>query len=186
MEGRPLEEVDLIERSRRGDVAAFEELVRTHHGVAIRVAHLVVRSHEEAEDVTQDAFVKAYRSLGRFRVGSPFRPWLLKIVRNEALNRVRSSKRRHQLTLRAESDPVSGVAAPSPEAEVVSEEERALVLEAIEKLPDRYRAAVTHRFLLELSEEETAAVLGIPKGTVKSRTARGLERLRTLVEDDLR
>lgn len=182
MEGRPLEEVDLIERSKGGDVAAFEELVRIHQGIAIRVAYLVVRNHEEAEDVTQDAFVKAYRSLGGFRDGSPFRPWFLRIVRNEALNRIRGSKRRHQLALRVENDPVSSDAAPSPEAEVLSEEERAQVLAAIEKLPDRYRAAVTHRFLLELSEEETAAVLDIPRGTVKSRTARGLERLRAMVE----
>lgn len=185
MEGRPLEEVDLIERSKRGDVAAFEELVRIHQGTAVRVAYLVVRSHEEAEDVTQDAFVKAYRSLGRFRPGSPFRPWLLKIVRNEALNRVRGSKRRHQLTLRVESDPVSGGAAPSPEAEILSDQERAQVLQAIDELPERYASVITQRFLLELSEEETASVLGIPKGTVKSRTSRGLERLRDLVGEDM-
>lgn len=177
MEGRPLEEKDLIERSKNGDVSAFEQLVRIHQGVAIRVAYLVVRDHAEAEDVTQDALVKAYGSLGRFRSGSPFRPWLLKIVRNEALNRIRSSKRRHQLALREGNDPVSGGAAPSPETEVVSQVERARVLAAIDELPERFRVVVTHRFLLELSEEETAVVLRIPRGTVKSRTSRGLERL---------
>lgn len=185
MEGRPLDENDLVERSRNGDVPAFEQLVRTHQGMAIRVAYLVVRDHAEAEDVTQEAFVKAHGALGRFRSGSPFRPWLLRIVRNEALNRVRGSKRRHQLALREGNDPVSGGAAPSPETLVVSEAERTRVLAAIDDLSDRHRAVITHRFLLELSEEETASVLGIPTGTVKSRTSRGLERLRAALGEEL-
>lgn len=185
MEGRPLAENDLIERSRNGDVVAFEQLVRAHQGIAIRVAYLIVWDHAEAEDVTQEAFVKAHGALPRFRSGSSFRPWLLKIVRNEALNRVRSSKRRHQLALREANDPVSGGAAPSPEAVVVSRSDQASVLAAIDLLPERFRAVVTHRFLLELSEEETASVLGIPKGTVKSRTSRGLDRLREILEENL-
>ena len=181
VEGRPLEDNDLIERSRNGDGHAFEQLVRAHQGLAIRVAHLVVRDHAEAEDVTQDAFIKAYRSLDRFRLGSPFRPWLLAIVRNEALNRVRSSKRRNHLVLREGNDPISGGAAPSPETVVVSDLERALVLDAIDQLPERHQAVITSRFLLELSEEETAVMLGIPRGTVKSRTSRALRRLRVII-----
>lgn len=184
MEGRPLEDNDLIERSKSGDVAAFEQLVRIHQGMAMRVAYLVVRDHAEAEDVTQDALVKAYDALGRFRSGSPFRPWLLRIVRNEALNQVRGARRRQQLALREGNDPVSGGAAPSPETAVMSESERARVLAAIEELPDRFRNVLTHRFLLELSEEETAAVLAIPRGTVKSRTARGLAQLREILGEE--
>lgn len=185
VEGRPLEENDLIERSKGGDAAAFEQLVRTHQAVALRVAFLVVRDHAEAEDVTQEAFVKAHGALGRFRSESPFRPWLLRIVRNEALNRVRGSKRRQQLALREANDPVSGGAAPSPETTVVSQTERVRVLAAIDDLPDRYRMVITHRFLLDLSEDETASVLGIPRGTVKSRTSRGLERLRAILGQEL-
>lgn len=185
MEGRPLDENYLIERSRDGDADAFEQLVRAHQGVAIRVAYLVVRDHSEAEDVTQEAFVKAYRSLPRFRLGSPFRPWVLKIVRNEALNRLRSSKRREQLAFREGNDPVSGGAAPSSETVAVSHAERARVLAAVDQLPDRYRSVITHRFLLELSEDETASVLGLPIGTVKSRTSRGLARLRQIVGEEL-
>lgn len=181
MEGRPLDESDLIERSMHGDVAAFGQLVRQHQPMALRMAYLVVRDHSEAEDVSQEAFVKAYRSLGRFRTGSPFQPWLLKIVRNEALNRIRGRRRRHRLALRAGNDPVSGDAAPSPETTVITNEDRALALSAIDELPARYRVVIEHRFLLELSEQETASVLGIPKGTVKSRTSRGLNRLRAIL-----
>jgi RNA polymerase sigma-70 factor (ECF subfamily) len=151
--------------------------------MALRIAYLVVRDHSEAEDVTQDAFIKAHRALGRFRRDSPFRPWLLAIVRNEALNRVRSSKRRERLVLREGSDPVSRDAAPSPETVVVSDAERARVLDAIDRLSERHRAVITSRFLLELSEEETAQMLGIPAGTVKSRTSRAMDHLRAILEE---
>ena len=179
MEGRPLDERELIASAKNGDTRAFEQLVRIHQGIALRVAYLVVRDPSEAEDVTQDAFVKAYRSLDRFRAEAPFRPWLLRIVRNEALNQVRSTKRRETLALRAINDPVSGDAAPSPEAEVMSEDESGRLLALIEDLPDRYRSVIVHRYLLGLSEEETSKILGLPTGTVKSRCSRALERLRS-------
>lgn len=178
MEGRPLDERELIASAQNGDTRAFERLVRTHQGVALRVAYLVVRDPSEAEDVTQDAFVKAYRSLDRFRAESPFRPWLLTIVRNEALNRVRSTKRRERLALRTSNDPVSGDAAPSPETEIMSDEEHRHLLSLIEELPERYRNVIIHRYLLDLTEQETSQILGIPVGTVKSRNSRALERLR--------
>lgn len=178
MEGRPLEDRDLIARAKNGDKTAFGELVRVHQGMALRVAYLVLRDHAEAEDVTQDAFVKAYRSLHRFRAEEPFRPWLLKIVRNESLNRSRSRVRRERLAVRVANDPVSGDAASSPETELLAGERRDLLLGLIEGLPLRYREVVVHRYLLGLPERETAQVLRIPVGTVKSRASRALERLR--------
>jgi RNA polymerase sigma-70 factor (ECF subfamily) len=178
VEGRPLDEPELIASAQNGDTRAFEQLVRIHQGIALRIAYLVVRDPSEAEDVTQDAFIKAYRSLDKFRAGAPFRPWLLGIVRNEALNRVRGAKRRHGLALRVANDPVSGDAAPSPEAEVTSEEERGRLLALIEDLPERYRSVVVLRYLLDLSERETSEILGLAAGTVKSRCSRALERLR--------
>lgn len=177
MEGRPLNEQDLIERAKTGDAAAFEALVQMHRPTALRVAFLVVGDQTEAEDVTQEALVKAYRSISRFRVDAPFRPWLLRIVRNEALNQRRRRGRQERLRLRLVNDPVSGGAAPSPETTVISGVERRTVLDAVSALPDRYRDVVTHRYLLGLSEAETAATLRIPVGTVKSRTARALDRL---------
>lgn len=178
MEGRPLDEQELIASAKNGDTRAFGQLVRTHQGIALRVAYLVVRDSSEAEDVTQEAFVKAYGSLDKFRAEAPFRPWLLRIVRNEALNRVRGTKRRDRLALLIANDPVSGDAAPSPEAEVMSQDERKHLLNVIEDLPDRYRSVIVHRYLLDLSEEETSEILGVPVGTVKSRSSRGVQRLR--------
>ncbi len=177
VEGRPLIEQDLILRARSGDVAAFEELVRAHERIAMRVAYLVVGDRTMAEDVTQEAFVKAHHALSRFREDASFRPWLLRIVRNEALNQRRRLGRQDRLSLRLASDPVSGGAAPSPETTVISVMQRQEVLAAVNELPDRYRQVVAHRYLLGLSEAETAATLGIPAGTVKSRTARALRRL---------
>ena len=177
MEGRPLNEQDLIQNAKSGDVAAFEALVQTHQHIALRVAFLVVGDRTEAEDVTQEAFVKAYHAMSRFRVDSSFRPWLLRIVRNEALNQRRRRGRQEQLRLRLANDPVSGGAAPSPETTVITGVERRTILDLVNGLPDRYREVVTHRYLLGLSEAETAATLRIPVGTVKSRTARALGRL---------
>lgn len=184
MEGRPPNEQELIAKSRAGDTRAFDELVRMHQRLALRVAFLVVRDRSEAEDVTQDAFVKAYRSIGRFRPGSPFRPWLMQIVRNEALNRVRGSARRQRSAQRLMNDPGSGGAAPSPETLVVLDIERGRVISAIEQLPEKYRRVVLHRYLLDMSEKEVATVLGLPIGTVKSRTARSLGLLRPLLEQE--
>lgn len=176
MEGRPLEERELVRRARRGDERAFAELVRMHQEIAFRVAYLI--SGDEAEDAVQEAALKAWRALRRFRPGAPFRPWLLRIVANEARNRRRSAGRRTALALRAGREDVSGGAAPSPEAAVLAADERARLLGALEALPDDAHLTLACRYLLDLSEAETAAALGVRPGTVKSRVARALDRLR--------
>jgi RNA polymerase sigma-70 factor (ECF subfamily) len=176
--GRPLAEEELVERARRGDAAAYEELVRTYQGIAFRTAYLLAGNAADAEEAAQDGFVKAYRALGRFRTGLPFRPWLLKIVANEARNRRRSAGRREQLALRAAAGAAPGDAAPSPEAALLSAERRDELLAALNRLPERDRLVLACRYLLDLSEEESAAALGCRRGTVKSRLARALERLR--------
>jgi RNA polymerase sigma factor (sigma-70 family) len=183
VEGRPLNEQDLILRVKSGDVAAFESLVETHQQIALRVAFLVVGDRTVAEDVTQEAFVKAYHAISRFREDGVFRPWLLRIVRNEALNQRRRRGRQERLSLRLANDPVSGGAAPSPETTVITAVERQAVIDAVNALSDRYRDVVTHRYLLGLTEAETAATLSIPIGTVKSRTARALGQLQGSLGD---
>ncbi|MFP3882848.1 MAG: RNA polymerase sigma factor [Actinomycetota bacterium] len=182
VEGRPLAEAELISDAIDGDVDAFTQLVRTHQATALRVAYLVVRDHDEAADVTQDAFVKAHSALDSFRRDAPFRPWLLRIVRNEALNRVRRRDRQERLHIRVGNEVVSGGAAPSPETAYLEGEQRRHLLDAVETLPRRYRDVISHRYLVGLSEAETADVLDIPVGTVKSRTSRALDRLAKRLE----
>ena len=121
--------------------------------------------------------MKAHGALGRFRPEAAFRPWLLAIVINEAHNARRWTQRQHRLVERLAAQPMLDAAA-SPEAVVLDDDERHLLLAAVERLPRRQREAVACRYLLELSEVETAAALRIPRGTVKSRLSRALRRLR--------
>jgi len=188
MEGRPADG-ELFARAQRGEAAAYEEIVQRYQQVAFRTAYVITGSAAEAEDAAQDGFVKAYRALASFRPGAEPRPWLLRIVANEARNRVRSSGRRHQLELRlAERHRLSGGhrpggAAPSPEAAAVAAEDSRRLLSLVNELSDEDRLVIASRYLLELSGEETAAALGIPEGTVKSRLFRALARLRSRVEE---
>jgi RNA polymerase sigma-70 factor (ECF subfamily) len=181
VEDRPPSDAALAERAREGDERAFEELVRSYQGIAFRTAYLLTGSAADAEDAAQVAFVKAWSALPRFRRGAEFRPWLLRIVANEAHNRRRATARREALARRALSEDASGDAVPSPEAAALEGERRDALLDAVNRLGERDRDVLVCRYFLELGEEETAEVLGVRRGTVKSRTARALERLRAEV-----
>jgi RNA polymerase sigma factor (sigma-70 family) len=140
--------------------------------MCFRLAYVITESAAEAEDATQEALVKAWKALHRFRADEPFRPWLLRIVTNEARNRRRSAGRRLRLALRAAAEPVS----------TDDPDERRAVLDALGRLPEDARTVLACRYLLGLSEQETATALDIAPGTVKSRTARALDRLRELYD----
>jgi RNA polymerase sigma-70 factor (ECF subfamily) len=181
MEGRPADG-ELFARAQRGDAAAYEEIVHRYQQVAFRTAYLITGSVPDAEDAAQDGFVKAYRALATFRPSAEPRPWLLRIVANEARNRVRSTGRRQALELRVSGSYRPGGAAPSPEAAAVASEDRQRLLKLVNELSDEDRLVIASRYFLDLSGEETAAALGIPEGTVKSRLSRALARLRARVE----
>jgi RNA polymerase sigma-70 factor (ECF subfamily) len=185
VEGRPLdeEETQLVERARGGDVRAYESLVRRYQDIAYRTACLITGSAADAEDATQEGLVKAWYALDRFRSDAAFRPWLLTIVANEARNRRRSGRRQDDLAMRVAEARPSGDAAPSPEAAALADERRRALLRAIAGMPERDRRVIAARFLLELSERETAEVLGCRPGTVKSRVSRALTRLRLTLDD---
>src|SRR5258708_36841748 len=176
MEGRPADHSVLIARAVRGASAAYEEIVQRYQQIAFRTAYVVTGSAADAEDAAQEGFVKAFRALDRFRLDADFRPWLLRIVANEARNRVRSSGRRHQLELRLSEGFRAGDAAPSPEAVALALDERRRLLAMVNALNDEDRKVIASRYFLQLSGEETAAALGIPEGTVKSRLSRALAR----------
>jgi RNA polymerase sigma-70 factor (ECF subfamily) len=146
-------------------------LIARHQQVAFRTAYAVCGDAAEAEDATQEAFVKAYRALWRFRRGAPWRPWLLRIVANEARNRRRAAGRREHLAAQAAAALRAG---PGTTPEYTAAELTA----ALDRLEAPHREVVLLRHVLELSEAETAAALGCRPGTVKSRLSRGLARLR--------
>ncbi len=167
-------------RTLDGDLDAYAALVTRYTALAHRAA-VLSGAGDDAEDVVQEAFVKAFRKLRTFRQGEPFRPWLLRIVVNETSNLRRSLGRRGGVTRRwalrmAPEDRVDG-----PEVDVLVRERRAALLDAVRTLPDKDRLVLTYRYFLELSEAETARVLDWPVGSVKSRTARALDRLRAVM-----
>lgn len=165
-----------------------------HQAAAFRVAHLLLGSAADAEDAAQEGFVRAYLALDGFRDGEPFRPWLLQVVGNEARNRRRARGRREGMLARAMTAFRGGSAAAGsetpteavpPERLVLAGETRTEVREALATLDEGEQFVIVCRYLLELSEAETAAALGIPAGTVKSRLHRGLRRLRERLEPSM-
>ncbi|MFI9581086.1 RNA polymerase sigma factor [Streptomyces sp. NPDC052236] len=174
-----VDETAVIARVRAGDPEAYAELVRAHTHVALRAA-AAFGAGADAEDVVQSAFLKAYQSLGRFRDGAAFRPWLLRIVVNETRNTVRSVVRLRALAGREAvllgAEPLIPESA-DPAVAALAEERRALLLAALDELSEEQRQVVTYRYLLEMDEAETAEALGWPRGTVKSRLNRALTKL---------
>lgn len=181
MGGRPLEEEELVERARNGDVTAYEQLVRMYQDLAARTAYVITGGAADAQDATQEAFVKAYYSLGRFRAGAPFRPWLLRIVANEAINRRRSARRQAGLALRAAEGRSQDDAVPSPEGAALAQDDRRRLVAAMTCLRPKDRLVIAYRYWFDLSEAEMADALGCARGTVKSRLARALARLRDVM-----
>jgi RNA polymerase sigma factor (sigma-70 family) len=182
MEGRRLDDQELVRLSKAGDLAAYEALVRAHTAVAHRAA-VVLAGPADAEDIVQEAFVKAYRALGRFREESAFRPWLLRIVTNEAHNARRAAGRRTALADRSHRLATVPTTSESAEETTLQAQSRAALLRAVDALPERLRTVVVCRYLLDLTEAETCEVLGLRKGTAKSRLSRGLAKLREGVVD---
>ena len=166
-------------RARAGDLDAYAVLVARYSALAHRTAYLL-GAGSNAEDVVQEAFVKGFRALKGFRPDGSFRPWLLRIVANETRNLHRSVRRRSALELRVAglSDQVDR---RDPESVTISEASRIALLDAVRALPEKDGLVVTCRYFLELSESETAEMLGWPPGTVKSRLSRALAKLRPVL-----
>ncbi len=174
----PAVEADALARVLAGEPSAYALLVREHGAVARRLA-VLSGAGADADDVVQEAFVKAFRALPRFRGDRPFRPWLLRIVVNETRNLHRGASRRTGREARVVVEGARLVAGPDDPAEtVVAADRRARLLALVAGLPQRSREVVVCRYLMELSEAETATALDVPVGTVKSRLSRALAQLR--------
>ena len=143
----------------------------------------MVRDSALAEDVTQEAFIRAYRSLGRFRAGAPFRPWLMRIVVNQARNFKRADRSRATTAQRYGDELRSDAQGPSLESTVVATERRDRLLDAMTRLRPDDQRAVHMRYFLELETSEIANILGCAVGTVRSRVHRASRRLKRIIEE---
>jgi RNA polymerase sigma-70 factor (ECF subfamily) len=166
----------LVSAAKAGDTEAFEELVAPHLKVAFRAAYLITGSPADAQDAAQEGLVKAWLALDRFRSDAPFRPWLVRIVINEAHNRRRATGRQAGLALRLAALPEATDS--GAEATALAGEQRTRLLGAVSSLREEDQMVIAARYFLGLSEAETATALSLPAGTVKSRLSRALARLR--------
>ena len=175
----------LVERAAAGDARAFEEIMRRHNRTLFRTARAILRDDAEAEDALQEAYVQAYRSLGGFRAEARLSTWLARIVANEALMRLRKQARRAEIVpmqAAASAQEIEEVRDTdmdnAPDINAERKEVRRLLEAQIDALPDSYRTIFMLRGVEELSVEQTAAVLGIPPATVRTRFFRARSLLR--------
>lgn len=176
-----MDEEDAIRHCRQGDRAAFRLLVESYGDLVYRTAYLIVRDRALAEDLTQEAFLLAWKGLGKFDPAQPFKPWLLRV----AINCCLSNRRRRSFTtvpLNESGADVTVDQSLSPEEAVVLHDTQRLVREAVGSLEEVSRLVVMLRYFAELSIPEIASVLSCPQGTVKSRLHRALAQLRDRLE----
>ena len=172
-------EAHFIQQARQGDAVAWEVLVRQHQEAVFRLSYLLLHNAKDAEDVAQEAFVRAFLALDSFDAERPLRPWLLQITRNLAKNKLRSLSRYWHMMKRwwQEQDPVT-------EPQQMRRDEAAQLWQAVQQLRPKAQEVIYLRYFLEMSEAETAAALDIPPGTVKSRLHRALQQLKGVIEAD--
>jgi len=179
-----LSDADLITRAQAGDNGAWEHLVSDHQQAVFRLAYLFVGDPDEAEDVAQEAFIHAYRGLDKFDLTRPFRPWIMRITANLARNRLRSVSRYLAAAQRWFQMAPEAAAVSNPTDNVALES--TALWQAVRRLKLADQQAIYMRYFLELSEAETAQILQLPAGTVKSRLHRALDRLRGWIDLDER
>lgn len=170
----------LAARAKQGNMAAFEALARRYQDVTFRAAYLITGNTADAEDAVQEALFKAYCAMPGFREQAPFRPWLLRIVTNEALNRRRSATRYARLVLRSVTASAGNLeqADAGPDTLVLASERREMVVAAVSLLPEMDRIVLAYHYFLDLSVAEMAEILSCPPRTVRTRIKRALQRLR--------
>lgn len=179
-----IDEKTIIQRAAKGDADAFEQLVRTYQTPIYNLCLRITGNPEDAADLSQEAFLKAWRNLGGFQFESAFSTWLYRLASNACLDFLRSVKRRPQVSLTVEDDDGETRTmdfpdpAPTPEEAALTKEEHALLAQAMQSLDEQQRQILTLRVVNELSYAEIAEILHIKEGTVKSRLARTRDALR--------
>ncbi|MGE5072522.1 MAG: RNA polymerase sigma factor [Anaerolineae bacterium] len=176
-----MDEATLIRQAASGDASAWEPVVLTHQEAVFRLAYLLLGDPDDAEDVAQETFLRAWHSLRRFDLSRPLRPWLLRIAANLANNRRRSAGRYLAALVRGSRE--TPVASGVEEASAQRMDSQQL-WNAVRRLDASDQQVIYLRYFLDLSVAETANVLGTAQGTVKSRLSRALERLRLVIGRD--
>jgi RNA polymerase sigma-70 factor (ECF subfamily) len=176
-------ESDLVIQARQGDKTAWETLVGQHQQAVFRLAYLLLGDADEADDVAQEAFIRAFRSLDRFDLARPLRPWLLRIATNLAYNRRRAMGRYLAALQRLFWAAPEAEAITRPDEQVAAGETK-ILWQAVRRLNQTDQEIIYLRYFLELSVAETAETIGVAPGTIKSRLSRALARLRQVVEQE--
>ena len=177
--GDPAAEPDLIRAAQKGDAAAFAELVRRYQRAVYRTAYALTRNAADADDLAQEAFVRAYRALGRFRPDEPLHPWLSRIVTNLAFSLFRSRKRRPETPLEPLLESGRQWSVDDDPAQAAEDQQRRQHMQnAFAELKPEHQAVLTLRVVQDLSYEEMAKTLGVPVGTVMSRLSRARSELK--------
>lgn len=182
-----INESEQLTRAKEGDGAAWEVIIRHHQEAVFRLAYLLLRDADDAADVAQETFIRAFRNLDRFDTTRPLRPWLLEITRNQCFNWSRSLRRRLATLQRwGASASIQSTQIEDVELseEVMQQWQATALWQAVCRLSGTDQEVVYLRCFLELSVEETAQVLKVAPGTVKSRLSRALDRLRRVVEQE--
>lgn len=173
-------EAQQIRLARQGDQAAWEALMRVHQQPVFRLAYLLLGDPDEAEDIAQETFLRAYKALNRFDTERPLRPWLLRIASNLAHNRHRSIGRYiATLTRFAQQDPDN-----IKSTTINPEDESQMLWMAVRKMAKPFQEVIYLRYFLDMPENEMVEALDVPAGTVKSRLHRALSKLRGIIERD--
>ena len=176
------EEAEMIKRFMAGDKSIFADLVNPYYMQAYKVAYSVLNQHQDAEDATQNAFIKIYKSLDQFKGQSSFKSWLIRIVRNHAIDIYRSNKRTTKIKDRFKNNvrPQCIHSRPAQTANV--QEMKSDLSSLINSISPTYEKVIKLRFMDSLSYEEISDTLMCSVGTVKSRLARGRKQIRTLMK----
>jgi RNA polymerase sigma-70 factor (ECF subfamily) len=179
----PPDDAALVRAAQSGDSAAFTAIVERYQRRVYRVAYGLVRSHEDADDLAQEAFVRAWQALDRFRVGEPLYPWLARIVTNLAYSLFRRRKRRPETSIEPLVEAGMQWGADDDPADHAADRERAAhLIEAFEELSEDHRAILVLRVVDGLSYDEIARTLEIAPGTVMSRLSRARAELKSRLE----
>lgn len=184
----PATDLELARRVGAGDHDALRLLMRQHNQTLFRTARSILRDDHEAEDVVQEAYLLAYRSIGDFRGEARLSTWLIRIVVNLAIRRKQRQTRDSALRTDGVDEEVQEMTqspSPSPESEASTAELRRLLEKHIDRLPDLYREVFVLRGVEELDVDETAAALGIPEATVRTRYFRARHLLREGLAEDI-